>query len=44
MTNLPPGGSTEVRCALDPNVFSGPFLKTFFLKTDDLATPAPLRD
>ncbi|MBQ3807016.1 MAG: DUF1573 domain-containing protein [Kiritimatiellae bacterium] len=39
-TNLPPGGSAEVRCTLDPNVFSGPFLKTFFLKTDDPATPS----
>ena len=39
-TNLPPGGSAEVRCTLDPNVFSGPFLKTFFIKTDDPATPS----
>ena len=39
-TNLPPGDSAEVRCTLDPNVFSGPFLKTFFLKTDDPATPS----
>ena len=39
-TNLPPGGSAEVRCTLDPNVFSGPFLKTFFIKTDDPASPS----
>ena len=39
-TNLPPGGSAEVRCTLDPNVFSGPFQKTFFIKTDDPATPS----
>jgi hypothetical protein len=39
-TNLPPGGAAEVRCTLDPNVFSGPFLKTFFIKTDDPATPS----
>ena len=39
-TNLPPGGSAEVRCTLDPNVFSGPFLKTFFIKTDDPAAPS----
>ncbi len=39
-TNLPPGSSAEVRCTLDPNVFSGPFLKTFFIKTDDPATPS----
>ena len=39
-TNLLPGGSAEVRCTLDPNVFSGPFLKTFFIKTDDPATPS----
>ena len=39
-TNLPPGGTAEVRCTLDPNVFSGPFLKTFFIKTDDPATPS----
>ena len=39
-TNLPPGGAAEVRCTLDPNVFSGPFLKTFFIKTDDPAAPS----
>ena len=39
-TNLPPGGAAEVRCTLDPNVFSGPFLKTFFLKTDDPGRPS----
>lgn len=38
-TNLPPGGSAEVRCTLDPNVFSGPFRKIFFIKTDDPDRP-----
>ena len=45
-TNIPPGGTATITATLDPNVFSGPFLKTFYLRTDDPDTPSiavPLR-
>ena len=37
---IAPHGEAVVTSTLDPNVFSGPFRKTFYLRTDDPDTPS----
>ena len=37
---IEPHGEAVVTSTLDPNVFAGPFRKTFYLRTDDPETPS----
>lgn len=38
--DIPPQGEVILTFTLDPNIFAGPFRKTFYLRTDDPDTPS----